>query len=279
MHRSQSNLPSTRVPVSRKMNKNKSPSCSRIVNVDRMAAVVFFSFLHRQVSSTKCYIQAAETWKIVNHNAFFRIMPQKPAGRYHNPSVSCKVIQLWLWRFGQNVSEYLITASCLHNRVASPAQPTVNKTSTFLKQVCWRQASHTFDPHLSSQSSIHSSFSPKAFTMAGNDENNTPPATPKGTGTLTTRENEILAKAIMCLKSPPEVSSDFKFSLTPTSWWSWLTILSHRADRLWQAGLWARHEQPSLRCQRLVRLCPRHSRNLQDLFFSFLIFFCLFRTH
>lgn len=45
--------------------------------------------------------------------------------------------------------------------------------------------------------------------MAGNGDNGTPPSTPKGAGggyaSLTPRENEILAKVMNCLKSPPEV--------------------------------------------------------------------------
>lgn len=45
--------------------------------------------------------------------------------------------------------------------------------------------------------------------MAGNGDDGTPPTTPKaggtGYGSLTAREGEIMAKAMVCLKTAPEV--------------------------------------------------------------------------
>ncbi|ROW01203.1 hypothetical protein VSDG_02712 [Cytospora chrysosperma] len=50
---------------------------------------------------------------------------------------------------------------------------------------------------------------PEIERLLSKDENNTPPSTPKGAGggytSLTARENEILSKAMNCLKAPPEI--------------------------------------------------------------------------
>lgn len=71
-----------------------------------------------------------------------------------------------------------------------------------------------------SSSSLQSFTSICSVKMAGKDENSTPPSTPKGAGggytSLTARENEILSKAMNCLKAPPEVCLFLKpFSLLP----------------------------------------------------------------
>jgi hypothetical protein len=60
-----------------------------------------------------------------------------------------------------------------------------------------------------SSSPLQSFTSICSVKMAGKDDNGTPPSTPKGAGggyaSLTARENEILSKAMNCLKAPPEV--------------------------------------------------------------------------
>lgn len=88
-----------------------------------------------------------------------------------------------------------------------PPSPPTSHTHTYTRSNIISQQSRSFSCHLF----LFPLYVNKA-SMSDNTENGTAPATPKAGGagggysSLTPREQEILAKAMTCLKTAPEVS-------------------------------------------------------------------------